>query len=153
MSAQAPLSLWVPGQPKTKGSMTARPGPLCRCCPACRARVFTGAMGEGVRGSSAWRDLVARGARDAMALVGWVTVAWPDRVMVSARFVVSGAGSRPGDVDKLARNALDALTDARVYADDAQVSHLVAWRELASLVEAPGLALTVTELPRLGGGS
>jgi hypothetical protein len=108
------VDVWVPGAAKTKGSMRLRNG-------------ATGAMTESVAGSSAWRALMAQAVRDDIArrcpdrtgaypYTGAVLVVatfylappegWVSRFLAAAIWPV---WPRAGDVDKLARNVLDAL--------------------------------------------
>lgn len=126
------IDVFVPGSPKTKGSMAHRGG---------------GQMVESVKGSKTWRllmahalrqrwnagegDSVARGYEPREPRVG--------QIRVSATFFLPCArGSRSlitkgsGDVDKLARNLLDALTDSGVIVDDAQVVGLIVDKREAS---------------------
>lgn len=111
------LNFWVPGPPKTKGSM--------RVVNASRAVLADSPA------SKRWRKLVAYAAEQAKEAKGpWVGVAWPmDKsipVAVDLTFGLSGdpVAPRAGDLDKLYRNVLDALTDAEVYEDDVQVVRL-----------------------------
>lgn len=112
--------LWavVPGAPKTKGSLEPRTRP-CECCRACKGVIFTG-MRESVKGSKLWRQLMARRFGElrkfAEPYSGEVTV-----VIVAYLPVANVIATRSGDVDKLERNVLDALTDAAIYVDDVQV--------------------------------
>ena len=108
------LEVFVPGHPKTKGSLEKQGG----------------RMVESVAGSKTWRRLVAQRARDvaggAAPIVGPVAVRLAFYLPVIDVWV-----GRPGDIDKLARNVLDALGstdpgDAAVYGDDAQVVRLIA---------------------------
>jgi Holliday junction resolvase RusA-like endonuclease len=109
------LNFWVSGPPKTKGSLdvvnSGRAGgrPVLQDSPA----------------SKRWRKLVAYCAEQEMR---GVTQAWPldGPVAVDLEFVLSGdpVAVRSGDLDKLYRNVLDALTDAGVYEDDVQVVRL-----------------------------
>lgn len=98
------LEVFVPGHPKTKGSLEKQGG----------------RMVESVAGSKTWRRLVAQRARDvaggAAPIVGPVAVRLAFYLPVACVWV-----GRPGDNDKLERNVLDALTDAQVYGDDVQV--------------------------------
>lgn len=106
------LDVFVPGHAKTKGSMVAKP------------RKAGGTyMQQSVAGSVAWAKQVERAVRQV----------WgdrPTRVGVPIRATITyylpvtpemliERGS--GDIDKLERNILDALTKACVYRDDAQV--------------------------------
>lgn len=112
------LNFWVPGPPKTKGSM--------RVVNASRAVLADSPA------SKRWRQLVAYEALRAVA----DAVVDPDGksfpldksvpVAVDLTFGLSGdvLRSGAGDLDKLYRNVLDALTDAGVYEDDVQVVRL-----------------------------
>lgn len=102
------LEVFVPGHAKTKGSLEKQGHRLV----------------ESVVGSKTWRSKMAYMAR---GICGGVA---PAVGPVAVRLVFwlpveDVAAGRPGDIDKLARNALDALTDAKVYADDVQVVKLV----------------------------
>lgn len=109
------LDVWVPGVPKPKGSM---------------AHLGGGQMAQSVRGSTAWAGIIRRAvkAKIERGEAGFAARSVPVRVQCS--FWVTGddiVRERAGDVDKLARNVLDALTrDERrdypgVYVDDVQV--------------------------------
>lgn len=140
------LSCWVPGRPKTKGSLDFQPGRKCECCSRCEAYLPGGRAVENVAGSGRWRQLMAYAMKIAMSRSwgeGWPALEGP--VIVAAVFhlpVKDVAAGRVGDLDKLARNLLDALTDAGVYGDDVQVTRL-----LVDKVEAgergPGVDLRV----------
>lgn len=150
------LTLWVPGKPKTKGSLDFQPGRKCTCCAACQAYLPGGRAVENVAGSSRWRALMryaveaemGRSAGDAgvvFPLTGKVGVG-----LVLALPVLNEIAPRAGDVDKLARNALDALQDAGVYKDDVQVTRL--WTSKRSSFrgdvegdEGPGAEITVVK--------
>lgn len=119
------LAVFVPGRPKTKGSMTARPN---------------GSMRENVIGSSKWRQLMAEAFR------GCGAVATDGAVAVTAIYYLPVADTtavRAGDIDKLCRNVLDALQDAGVYADDVQVTRLASEKHPASDLFAPGVWVSV----------
>lgn len=119
------VDTFVPGRPKTKGSLSAT-GPKCKCTPDCKGYLKT-TMHESVVGSKRWLALVAKQCAQAYRPIGAPPHAGP--VMVSLLFslpVVNVVAGRPGDVDKLARNVLDALTRAQVYVDDVQVVTLLA---------------------------
>jgi len=122
------LDFWVPGHPRTKGSLTAR-ARKCLCCDKC-----TGYVGKmqlvDTEASKRWRKLVAYQAEQAIAqsLYSFPIV---DRVGLDLGFALDiddvikdGAG----DTDKLYRNVLDALTDAGVYRDDVQVVRLTGYK-------------------------
>jgi Holliday junction resolvase RusA-like endonuclease len=122
------LDFWVPGAPKTKGSLTPR-APRCHCCDRCRGYVGQPQLRDSV-GSKRWRQLVAYSAERAYQAVagppdGW---AWPLTGPIELELIyylpvdaakLTGQGS--GDLDKLERNIFDALQDAGVYENDAQV--------------------------------
>jgi hypothetical protein len=124
------LNFWVPGPPKTKGSLTAR-APRCHCCPACKGYVGQPQLRDSA-GSGRWRKLVAYQAGRTMESEypggSSYAPAWPlaGAVAVDLTFGLSGdvLASGAGDLDKLYRNVLDALTDAGVYEDDVQVVRL-----------------------------
>lgn len=123
------LSCWVPGRPKTKGSLT----------------VVNGHRGiaSDTPASKRWRQLMAYAAAGQIKapLEGPVCVVAVFHLPVHPTSGHAWAG-RVGDLDKLARNLLDALTDAGVYGDDVQVTRL-----LVDKVEAgergPGVDLRV----------
>lgn len=92
--------------------------------------------------SKNWRRLMAYEAGKAMAgesgpLVGPVAVAAVFHLPVAD--VTAG---RTGDLDKLARNLLDALQDAGVYTDDVQVRPLIVDKVSAG-ERGPGVDLRV----------
>lgn len=139
-------STWIPGVPRTKGSLD----PRMQDSPA----------------SKAWRSVVAEEVRrymrvypggpreywieESASLANWSAVPFDGPVAVRCVFVVPEPGTRQagmfgaGDVDKLARNVLDAISiDARLIADDVQVVRLVCDRVVG---EKAGLALTVAGL-------
>lgn len=118
---------FVPGAPKTKGSLKMIPGRKCRCCVKCRGYLDKGHAEESVIGSKHWRSMMAEGLTAEMIRMG-SQVAHSGLVTVQAAFylpcpLVIGGGS--GDVDKLLRNLLDAATDSKVYGDDVQVARVV----------------------------
>jgi Holliday junction resolvase RusA-like endonuclease len=98
-------AVWVAGVPRTKGSLDRR----MQDTPA----------------SKRWRALVAAEvARDARMRDGTPThhgLNYAGPVAVRCVFVRADG---VGDIDKLARCVLDALTDSRVIADDVQVASL-----------------------------
>jgi len=121
------LDVFVPGAPKTKGSMDFQPtGALCRCCSRCKGRLPGGRAVQNVKGSTEWAQLVAYaaradiGRRGGAAVAGEVTVA-----LIFGLPVASAIATRAGDLDKLERNILDALKTGGAYADDVQVVRLL----------------------------
>jgi len=119
------LVTFVPGAPKTKGSLTFK---------------GNGYVRENVVGSTRWRMMVVDRAR---AAVPPGMPAWSGPVAVHATFFLPAPAKyagwleaiwpRAGDVDKLTRNVLDALSvnegepklGAGIYVDDNQVTQLV----------------------------
>lgn len=144
------MIFWVPGAAKTKGSMEAQQP---------RGRGRAPRLVQSVEGSERWAALVAETARQA----AWSAshsrppfgtgnvLQYPLRghVAVSLRFwLPTDDVTKPhtGDVDKLARNVLDALTTAGVYADDVQVKDLAVEKYPARVRPGPGLLCKVWEL-------
>lgn len=135
---------WIPGLPKTKGSLN-----------------FIGDryVEESVKGSARWRVLVAEAVRrDRRARAGNGRTVEPAYGPIAVRALfwlpVEPIKPRAGDIDKLARNVLDALADdAKVasknggaYVNDNQVCDLRAVKLLADDQHSPGLLLTVWSL-------
>lgn len=111
MIARTVLSFLVPGKPVQQGSKT----------------VFNGrAVDSNQKQLRPWRAAVS-GAAAAEALArGVETLEGPVAVVIEFRFerpktVKRAFPAVKPDVDKLERSVLDALTDARVFGDDAQV--------------------------------
>lgn len=118
----ADLKIAVYGTPKPKGSLK---------------HIGRGRLVEQVAGSKPWRIAVADAARvamlpdDADATVPLPPFEGPLRVEITStvakpksapkRRVTWPVTRSSGDVDKHARNVLDALADAEVYGDDSQV--------------------------------
>lgn len=121
------LSCWVPGRPKTKGSLTVVNG---------KRNVVSDTPA-----SKRWRSLMA------YAAAGLVKAPLDGPVIVVAVFHLPAAdvaAGRVGDLDKLARNLLDALTDAGVYGDDVQVIRLICEKVPADMAgRGPGVDLRV----------
>lgn len=126
------VDVFVPGKPTTKGSMDFVPtGAMCKCSPKCKGRLPGGRAVQNVAGSTQWAQLVAyaikaemrrtHGDPDLFAWAGPVTVA-----LVFGLPVADVIAPRSGDVDKLVRNVLDALTKGGAYVDDVQVVRLLA---------------------------
>lgn len=123
------LRFFVPGHPRTKGSLTPK-APRCHCCDACKGYVGKPQLSDSAA-SKRWRQLVAYQAQNAMH---YQAVAqgyeYPVSGPVSMRLIYwmppLTLGSDPyaqgiGDIDKLERNIFDALQDAGFYRNDAQV--------------------------------
>jgi Holliday junction resolvase RusA-like endonuclease len=139
--------VWVPGAPKTKGSLD---------------HVGGGRVRENVIGSKTWRSLVARRvASERMQRGLFVPTSAPVGVRVLLRLPVPveladlapGAlidhapiEERVGDTDKLYRNVLDALQDAGAYRNDNQVCKLSGGKVYATDSEPQGAFIQCWEL-------
>lgn len=117
MHAPRPLIFSVHGTPATKGSLR---------------HVGHGRLIEGNKNSSEWRTSVALAARSAMHSRMWTTVDGPAHVLITLWIARPQSVNYPlphtrssGDVDKHARNILDALVDAGVLSDDSRVVSLL----------------------------
>lgn len=124
-TARGALSFEVPGQPRTKGSLQAR-ARRCHCTKDCPGYLGATQLRDSVA-SKRWRALCAYQAQQAMAVTPGED--WPvaGSVAVVALFGLRAAdieAQGAGDVDKLARNLLDAMQDAELYANDSQVHPL-----------------------------
>lgn len=122
---------WIPGRPRSKGSLKV-----------ITPRGQKPRLIEDHKHSKPWRQRMVHAFRDADdASLSFRTYEGP--VSVTATFVFERHGAtsqslpRPtlnagvnacGDLDKLLRNLLDALTDAAVIADDSQVCHVNSWK-------------------------
>lgn len=122
------LDVFVPGAPKTKGSMDFQPtGARCTCSPRCRGRLPGGRAVQNVAGSTEWAQLVAYAVRADIARRGLVAEAGAVTVaLVFGLPVADVIAARSGDVDKLIRNVLDALKTGGAYVDDVQVVRVLA---------------------------
>lgn len=135
---------FVPGAPKTKGSLDFVPGRKCRCCPACNAHLPGGHAKEGVIGSKRWRTLMAEAIRGSQQRLGVST--YDGAVTVVASYylpVASVIAVRAGDLDKLLRNSLDAFEDAHLYGNDVQVVRVIMDKFEAGPERPKGLGLVV----------
>jgi crossover junction endodeoxyribonuclease RusA len=110
------ISFLVTGTPAPKGSLR---------------HVGNGRLIEQVKGSRPWREQVTIAAAQAMDSTGWVTATGPvevDAIVLIERPRTSKQAHpitrSSGDVDKHARNLLDALVDAHLVRDDSQVTRL-----------------------------
>lgn len=102
------IRLWVPGHPRTKGSLDARH--------------------QDTPQSKRWRQFMAYELLRERRRTGMPTMPKGVAVAVSAKFFLpTGDATMPncGDLDKLLRNLLDAGTDAGVWADDVQVVRIL----------------------------
>src|SRR5690606_15844327 len=110
-------------------------------------------MVEQVASSGDWRAAVAYAARQQLDQDNQAGT-YLDAVRVTIRLQFAPPKSwkgytRPtsratGDVDKHARNILDALVDAAVIKDDAQVAALVVSKQYCRGAQTPGAIVEVT---------
>lgn len=150
MSDSAPvLGRFVPGHPRPKGSLT--PQIVRDGAGRSTGRVR---MVESSKDSARWRRIMALGFRAAgmvRPLTGSVLVVAHFRIpplpALGAATHTHPTSPNVGDIDKLVRNLLDALTDAAVYQDDRQVVSVTASKEWATSAEDAGVAVTIWELP------
>lgn len=170
------LEVFVPGHPKTKGSLDVMTdvipqvkqaiaalvaGLVPKALAILRGIVSGGTktyVKENVAGSKQWRQLMAYrlrqawngGEGDAIGRGYEPREPLAGPVRVSAMFYLPCArGERSliaqgsGDVDKLARNLLDALADAGVIRNDAQVTGIICDKEQAHALAPQGVKVTV----------
>lgn len=125
--------VFIPGAPKTKGSMK---------------HIGHGNMRESVKGSTEWKRVMSGLLAAEYAKLGVPPIDGPVRVGLTFKLPGDNFAdvwaARSGDLDKLCRNALDALTDAKVYVDDVQVVGLMASKGPA--YGHPGVLVSVEEL-------
>lgn len=133
------LRVFVPGSPITQGSKDAGVNPKT-------GRVF---MRESSPDLKTWRATVAwraRGAWRAAPMTGAVQVEvlfiLPRTAALPKRRLPFATPQRSGDVDKLLRAVLDALTEAGIYLDDAQVVDAHPRKRYAKPTERPGAWIT-----------
>lgn len=143
------VDVWVPGRPRTKGSLGGGRGPDGRMVLADSPQ------------SKTWRktvsDTVIPLISDPVVVkdrTRWrLRVGWPKEgvaIAVSVMFVYKRQGESMvpigrqwGDLDKLLRNVFDALQDAKVYKDDAQVQRVTSYK---SFGDQEGAHIQVWEL-------
>lgn len=152
MTALAPpaIEFTVLGQPRTKGSL--RPIHRKRADGNC----FVSLIEQGGFELAHWRSEVAKAASKAMKHE--MPIAGPIRVFLQFYFPRPQSqqpaqrsceyvwGNKRHDVDKLARLALDAMTDAAVWTDDSQVSELHAAKRYADDEHPIGVQVRVEAL-------
>lgn len=130
------MKFFVPGKPAPQGS---------------KRHVGRGIMIESSKRVAPWRQAVATVAESHAdgLLDGPVGVRvqfiLPRPKTAPARSVVSAA-RRIGDLDKLCRSTLDALSDV-IYRDDAQVIDIRASKRVALPGETPGAHIVITTAP------
>lgn len=149
------IDIWVEGHPRTKGSLKPikKPGGGYR-------------MIEQVAESGIWRtkvkETVLAEIADHLGKVDgkdrWrLREGWPIRdrpVIIAAEFYFDRPGANVdvyptnrhfGDLDKLLRNVFDALQDAGLYKDDAQVAGILEARKRFALPGGAGARVRVWE--------
>lgn len=100
-----------------------------------------------------WREAIRSTAVDA-AGPSWQPLDGPVRVLLHFALAKPASapktrrtwpiGARSGDVDKLARAVLDALTDAGVFVDDSRVVELIVSKDyVGGAVHSPGCLIIV----------
>lgn len=125
----------VTGTPKPKGSLK---------------HIGKGRMAEQVAGSKSWRQRIAWAARqqhhgkplDEPTSVGFEIRVIPPKS--APKWIVTWPATRSsGDVDKHARNVLDALVDGGVIKDDSRVVQISGVKRHCRPGEEPGAVITV----------
>ena len=126
-----PLVIHVHGSPAPKGSLR---------------HIGHGRLVEQVKGSAPWRAQVAAVATSAMSgrapftgPVQVATIVMVPHLKKRRRWPITRSS---GDIDKHARNILDALVDAGALVDDSQVVKLTVWKRYD---DQPGAHITITE--------
>ena len=145
------IAFYVRGLPRTQGSVRAVTNRGTG-----RAMVVQGSSKEAQNGLSSWREAIAAEGRtwcDAhpafvpldglpLQLKLTFTLARPKSAPKTRR--TWPVGARSGDIDKLARAVLDALTGV-LFTDDSQVVGLVTSKDYGT---TPGLAVALRVLAR-----
>lgn len=130
----ARLDFEVRGRPAPKGSLR---------------HVGNGRMVEQVKGSKPWRVTVASAASQAATWQGWTTLTGPVEVIAVVQVPhlkkprMWPITRSSGDLDKHARNLLDAIVDAGLIVDDSQVVALHLTKRYWS---TPGASVSVREI-------
>jgi hypothetical protein len=142
-----PLRVYVFGRPRTKGSLE----------PIGYRANGSVILGEQVRGSKAWRGVMAETVLRTLGaefvpggFQGWWEP-YPGAVAVYATvFLPRGERVEPwpirrtdGDQDKYQRNIGDALQDTRVIADDSCIVHWDVWKRWAAPAQQTGVRIEV----------
>jgi Holliday junction resolvase RusA-like endonuclease len=143
------------GRPRTKGSLRG----VCTKVHSHKIHYV-----EQTKDSALWRKQMAKACQVAhLKATDGILANWRGPVEVKATFVFErelsvAGGPLPshdtpyptnimlGDLDKLARNLLDALTDSHVIADDSYVVSLVTHKRWARDGEEPGVIVSVEAL-------
>lgn len=130
-----------------------------------KRHVGHGVMVESSKKVKPWRSDVKAAAESAIQWQGsWAPIAGPTAVAIEFRFARPKAHYRTGrnahllrddaptfvvsrgagDLDKLTRSTLDALTAAGVFVDDSLVAYLTASKTYCTSTEIPGALIVVT---------
>ena len=145
------LRFYVPGLPIPQGSK------VCSCVKG------RGSMREAAKGHKGARKRVTEAAKQAMSdNPKWGRIPKPLPVMIAVEFVYEAPASRKTwwgawrtvapDQDKLVRLVGDALKDAKVYDDDAQIAatfiikHEVRLADIGRTSPEPGTYITISML-------
>jgi Holliday junction resolvase RusA-like endonuclease len=151
--AVLPATFGVYGRPRTKGSLNVY------CLKNARHTVR---VEEETKDSSLWRRMVARAAQAHMLETSgglWnvgdpvgvrLLFVFPAWIGVGGEVVPSHDTPWPtaitlGDIDKLTRNVLDALTDAHMIEDDRLVVQLQVAKEWADELRPAGVSIQLRE--------
>lgn len=135
MTTATGIVITVEGDPKPKGSLK---------------HVGRGRLVEQVRGSGTWRQRIAWACRQqhhGAPLAEAATVAFEVRIVpptsAPKRRITWPATRSSGDLDKHARNLLDALVDGGVLADDSRVVEIHGRKRHCRSGEKPGAVIFV----------
>lgn len=136
--------VWVPGRARTKGSLK----PVHNRTGAGRCRVSLTEDGEY---SKAWKNQMIARIREQAVCERYAGPVMVRLGFTFARLAGDADARFPikheyGDIDKLERNVLDALTQSGLIKDDALVVHCVANKQFASPGEEPGVWIEVMPL-------
>lgn len=171
MTGERWLTFSVGGVPAPQGSKSARSicGQEAQPCRNCRKRhIVKVNLVETAKGVHQWRAAVLAAARCATLAVAWGT--WEPlegpliltaeftlprpkshyRTGRNAGLLASSAPPYPAsvpDLSKLVRATEDAMTNAGVWLDDAQVTDIRTVKRYADDQRRPGAVITVAQIP------
>lgn len=128
------IQFFVPGRPAPQGS---------------KRHVGRGILIESSKEVGPWRERIALAAhshaeRLSTGPVGIRLDFVMPRPKSAPKRTTPAATKRNGDIDKLSRAVLDALSSI-VFADDAQVVRLEATKRIAEIGETPGVSIALDE--------
>jgi Holliday junction resolvase RusA-like endonuclease len=126
------LEIRVNGVARSKGSLQLSNRSTGRIAGDPREREWAAIVAAAARRAIAGKPMVARGVPVYVVL---------EFVMATESVTQNGAGA--ADLDKLQRSILDALTRAKVYDDDVQVTEIRACKRISQPNELPGVEITV----------